>query len=77
VHWRDTEHDLNLVEAPVLLLWGSDDQYFPVRLMDRFTTQLANVDAHVVSHGGHSLHDDLPEQTWPLLTPFLAADEGR
>jgi pimeloyl-ACP methyl ester carboxylesterase len=77
VRWWDTEQDLNLVEVPVLLLWGSDDQYLPVRLMDRFTARLPNVDAHVVPHGGHSLHDDLPEQTLALLTPFLTDDDGQ
>jgi pimeloyl-ACP methyl ester carboxylesterase len=77
VRWKDTEHGLNLVEVPVLLLWGTDDRYFPVRLIDRFTARLPNVDTHVLPHGGHSLHDDLPEQTLALLTPFLAADQER
>jgi pimeloyl-ACP methyl ester carboxylesterase len=59
------------------LLWGTDDRYFPVRLIDRFTARLPNVDTHVLPHGGHSLHDDLLEQTLALLTPFLAADQER
>ncbi|WP_312873113.1 alpha/beta fold hydrolase [Kibdelosporangium persicum] len=75
VQWRTTEQHLDLVEAPVLLMWGTDDRYFPVRLIERFTTRLPTVDAHVLPHGGHSLHDDLPEQTLALLTPFLTADD--
>lgn len=72
VRWTQTERDLHLVTAPVLLLWGSEDRYFPAHLIDRFTTRLPAAEAHVLHGCGHSLHDDCPEQTYALLTPFLA-----
>ncbi|WP_280309690.1 alpha/beta fold hydrolase [Nocardia abscessus] len=74
VRWSDTERDLPLVDTPVLLLWGSEDRYLPVELAQRFTSQLPRVQAHVVVGGGHSLHDDLPAETYALLRPFLRPD---
>ncbi|WP_437656814.1 alpha/beta fold hydrolase [Sorangium sp. So ce1182] len=71
VTWAETERDLPLVRAPVLLLWGSQDRYFPVHLIDRFTAQLPAVEAHIVPGCGHSLHDDCPQATYSLLSPFL------
>ena len=71
VSWVDTESDLHLVRAPMLLLWGSKDRYFPVRLIDRFITRLPTVEHHVLPDCGHLLHDDCPEQTYALLSPFL------
>ncbi|MBB5781815.1 alpha/beta fold hydrolase [Nonomuraea jabiensis] len=65
VRWSDTEQDLRLVNMPVLLLWGSEDRVLP-----------ASVEEHVVSGGGHSLHDDCPEETYALLLPFLGADHA-
>jgi pimeloyl-ACP methyl ester carboxylesterase len=71
VSWSDTERDLRLVRAPVLILWGGKDRYFPARLLDRFTTRLSSVERHVLPGCGHSAHDDCPEQTYALLAPFL------
>jgi pimeloyl-ACP methyl ester carboxylesterase len=74
VNWAETERDLHLVEVPVLLLWGDRDRFFPVRLIERFTARLPHVESHVVAGGGHSLHDDCPDQTHALLLAFLAAE---
>jgi pimeloyl-ACP methyl ester carboxylesterase len=71
VSWKETERDLPLVRAPVLLVWGDQDRYFPARLIDRFTARLSSVEHHVLPACGHSVHDDCPEQTYALLSPFL------
>jgi pimeloyl-ACP methyl ester carboxylesterase len=71
VNWTETERDLHCIQAPVLLLWGGADRIFSVDLIERFTSQLPCVQAHVLDGCGHSLHDDCPEQTYPLLVPFL------
>jgi pimeloyl-ACP methyl ester carboxylesterase len=74
VSWAQTEADLHLVRAPVLLLWGNQDRYFPVRLIDRFVTRLPRAEHHVLSECGHLLPDDCPEQTYALLSTFLRRD---
>jgi pimeloyl-ACP methyl ester carboxylesterase len=76
VRWADTERDLDRVQCPTLILWGERDQYFPARLMARFTGCLPDVEAHTLAGCGHSLHDDCPEQAYPLITRFLAANIG-
>ena len=76
VSWADTEAELPLVRAPVLLLWGEQDRYYPARLMKRFMARLPTVEPYLLTGCGHSLHDDCPEQTYPLLVPFLANTNG-
>ncbi|MEU7832937.1 alpha/beta hydrolase [Nonomuraea sp. NPDC049129] len=72
VSWAATERDLHLVRAPVLLLWGDRDRYFPASLARRFVTRLPQAEVRTVPGGGHSLHDDCPEETRGLLVRFLA-----
>jgi pimeloyl-ACP methyl ester carboxylesterase len=55
-------------------LWGDRDRYFPVRLMARFTSRLPDAEGHTLAGCGHSLHDDCPDQAYPLLTRFLTAN---
>ncbi|GAA3390417.1 alpha/beta fold hydrolase [Cryptosporangium minutisporangium] len=76
VRWTTTEQNLHLVTVPVLLLWGSEDRILPARLVERFTARLPTVDPHVISGGGHALHDDCPHETLALLAPFLKADHA-
>lgn len=71
VRWSDTERDLDRVRCPTLILWGGRDRYFPVRLLDTFARRLPAAEIHTLSDCGHSVHDDCPEQTYPLLTGFL------
>lgn len=73
VRWPETERDLPRVHVPVLLIWGQQDRYLPVGNIGRFTSQLPLVEAHILRDAGHSVHDDSPEETYAVLTPFLAA----
>ena len=76
VRWTDTDRDLDQVRCPTLILWGDRDRYFPVRLLDRFTRRLPTAESHTLPGCGHSLHDDCPDQAYPLLTRFLAEPAG-
>ncbi|GAA1580720.1 2-succinyl-6-hydroxy-2,4-cyclohexadiene-1-carboxy late synthase [Kribbella sancticallisti] len=71
VKWTATERDLGLVRSPVLIVWGARDRYFPVRLIDRFTSALPHVRTEVIADAGHSVHDDRPAQAVPLVRQFL------
>lgn len=75
VRWTDTERDLDQVSCPTLILWGDSDRYFPVHQVERLTSRLTAAEVHVLPGCGHSLHDDCPDQTYPLLSRFLATDE--
>ncbi|GAB2682530.1 alpha/beta fold hydrolase [Kribbella swartbergensis] len=77
VRWTDTERDLGRVACPVLILWGEQDRYFPIRLLDRFTRRLPQVEVRVVPDAGHAVHDDVPDQTAALLSQFLGRAPDR
>lgn len=73
VRWSDTERDLDRVRCPTPILWGDRDRYFPVQLLNTFARRLPTAEIHTLPGCGHSMHDDCPEQTYPLLTRFLTA----
>ncbi len=76
VRWSVTEQHLDQVQCPTLILWGDRDRYFPAHMLHRFTRRLPAAEAHTLPGCGHSLHDDCPEQVYPLLTRFLATTAG-
>ena len=76
VRWADTERDLDRVRCPTLILWGDRDRYFSHQLLDRFAGRLTDVEIHTLPGCGHSLHDDCPARTYPLLDRFLAHAHG-
>lgn len=51
VRWADTERDLHRVQLPTLIIWGDQDRYFPVSLIDRFTARLPTAAIHIVPWG--------------------------
>ena len=74
VSWADTESDLHLVRVPVLLLWGSNDRYFPVRLIDRFIARLPTVEHHVLADCGHLRTTTAPSKPTRCCLPLLRQD---
>jgi pimeloyl-ACP methyl ester carboxylesterase len=76
VRWTDTELDLDQVTCPTLIIWGDRDRYLPHRLLDRFADRLPDAEIHTLPGCGHSVHDDCPGRTYPLLDRFLAAATG-
>ena len=47
VDWAATAANLDAVACPTLLLWGTQDRYYPPALMDQFGSRLPNVEAHL------------------------------
>jgi pimeloyl-ACP methyl ester carboxylesterase len=63
------------VRCPTLILWGERDRYLPVGLLEKFSRRLPAAEIHTFPACGHSLHDDCPEQAYPLLNRFLMEED--
>ena len=59
-------------EKPALVLWGMKDIAFRRKELDRWRSELANVEAHEFGDCGHFLAEEAPGDIAPLVREFMA-----
>lgn len=64
--WR-----LSVIHAPVLVIWGAQDRYFPVDLAKPPDSWVPNVRVEVLQGAGHWIHHNRPNDVSDLLLKFL------
>ncbi|WP_280494870.1 alpha/beta fold hydrolase [Nocardia asiatica] len=69
--YRLTDAGLARVTAPTLVVWGGADTWLPASQADGLAARIPNATATVLPNCGHTVHEDCPAQTNPLLTAFL------
>jgi pimeloyl-ACP methyl ester carboxylesterase len=62
---------LSMIEAPVLVIWGALDRYFPVDLARPPRVYVPNAHTEILSGAGHWAHRDQRELVQTLLLDFL------
>ena len=56
---------------PALILWGAKDIAFQTKELDRWRSELANVEVHEFADCGHFVAEEAPERVLPALRAFL------
>jgi pimeloyl-ACP methyl ester carboxylesterase len=69
--WSITERDLPAVQAPTLVIWGSQDAFLPVEHADRFGDGISEAEMHTIDGCGHNVHADCPDRVVRLIGEFL------
>ncbi|WP_280303334.1 alpha/beta fold hydrolase [Nocardia abscessus] len=69
--YRLTDAGLARVAAPTLVLWGGADSWLPASQAGRLAARILDATATVLPNCGHTVHEDCPAQTNPLITGFL------
>ncbi|QBS44504.1 alpha/beta fold hydrolase [Nocardia sp. CS682] len=69
--FRLTDTGLAGVAAPTLVVWGAQDSWLPPAQADALAARIPNATATTLPGCGHTVHEDCPAQTIPLLTSFL------
>jgi pimeloyl-ACP methyl ester carboxylesterase len=59
------------LEIPVLVLWGEEDRFVPVRLAERLGDALPMATIALLPGCGHLVLDDAPETAVPLVFQYL------
>ncbi|MEV0765894.1 alpha/beta hydrolase [Nocardia sp. NPDC050435] len=69
--YRRTDAGLARVTAPTLVLWGGADSWLPPTQAGRLAARIPGATATVLPGCGHTVHEDCPAATIPLLRDFL------
>lgn len=59
------------IKTPTLLMWGEEDQWVPLRIMERFRRDLPNVSVITYEGVGHMPMEELPVQSARDARSFL------
>jgi haloalkane dehalogenase len=60
------------LDVPVLLIWGTNDEFAPIAGAHRFESELPNTELVAIEGAGHFVWDEQPEPCAAALTAFLA-----
>jgi pimeloyl-ACP methyl ester carboxylesterase len=69
-HLRRAEEALRGIPVPTLVLWGKDDEVFPVRYGRRIRKRIPRAELKVVPQAGHFLPVDAPDTTAAEIAAF-------
>ncbi len=59
------------IDVPTLILWGEEDQYFPVESAYRFQEDITGARLHVYPEVGHLPMEELPEASLADFVAFI------
>lgn len=71
--WAEVEGRLHELHHEVLLIWGEMDRYLDRSHVERFRERIADIRTEIISHCGHSAHEESPEAVNALIEGFLKA----
>ena len=65
------------IRVPTLILWGEEDEYFPVGNAHRFAADIANSRVQVYPDVGHLPMEEVPEISVAHLIAFIRDNTDR
>lgn len=62
---------IKTIKTPTLIMWGADDEWIPVTLVNKFKNDLINAESIVYKQVGHVPMEEIPEATAEDARTFL------
>jgi pimeloyl-ACP methyl ester carboxylesterase len=62
---------LGAIQAPTLVLWGTEDRWIPLRDGSRLAAELSRAAFIAIPHAGHAAAEEAPDEVNRLLIAFL------
>ena len=59
------------IYIPTMIIWGRDDQLFPVEEAESLNSQISNSKLEVIDHCGHIPQEEKPRITFNIINDFL------
>ena len=61
-----------IANKPILIIWGMKDRFFPATiLLSRWKQAFPHAQVKEISHAGHFIQDEAPEEVIPAMSVFL------
>lgn len=74
--FADVTGRLHEIQAPTLVVWGSDDRFVPLDIGLQIAMRIPGADLHVLSRCGHVPYMERPNDFNRLVTQFLWAGDA-
>jgi pimeloyl-ACP methyl ester carboxylesterase len=74
-HLQRIRSKLNRIHMPVSLIWGDQDDIFPLRHASRIKQVLPQARLHVIQSCGHWSHLDAPDEVAQIVEGFVSSAE--
>ncbi len=71
--WAEVDRHLGELGNQALLIWGEQDRYLDVGLVNRFREKLKNLKVEIIRDCGHSAHEECPEAVNRLIVEFITS----
>lgn len=65
---------LATLQSPILLVWGSNDEYVPIAVGRAVYDLLPRAQMEVILHSGHYIQEERPEEVRAVLKAFLTQE---
>lgn len=75
-HSQGITQALNIIDCPILLLWGDDDSISPVAVGQYLQQQFKYAELHVIAEGQHDLANVHAEQVGCIIQDFIQRISG-
>ena len=59
------------VICPVLLIWGENDEIFPIGMLNRLKNEINNIEVNLIPECGHVPQEEKPEIVCKSITEFI------
>ena len=59
------------VICPVLLIWGENDEIFPIGMLNRLKNEISNIEVNLIPECGHVPQEEKPEIVCKSITEFI------
>jgi pimeloyl-ACP methyl ester carboxylesterase len=69
-------HGIRKIRSPTLLMWGCNDRWVPMSLLERWRRDLPHALVKVYLKGGHIPMEELPHETAADAHAFLTGETG-
>ncbi len=66
-----SEQEMREIKIPTLILWGSDDQVFPIENAEKLSNDLSNSTVKIINNSGHLPQIEQTKVLLDALIPFL------
>jgi pimeloyl-ACP methyl ester carboxylesterase len=70
-NYTELKDKLQMIDVPVLIIWGENDRIIPVKNAYRFKNDIPHAEQMILPECGHIPHQEKPDETYSAIARFV------